>query len=707
MDKYTKSTTLDELEPLADLEAADDIFESMVRGGDPLKFIVLTKGGYPHQVDLSRYRDGDTELGLIGFPGIIGDLLPLIKTELGRKQRSRKAISTWLDSRLPKLFKWMTSLSVAAGPDAVPKGVVDFTAGDGALFKRFILGMGGNLNERKKQFGYVLGLISAARELAAKKRGEEKAEPLLWPTIEIEEGRYIHADVEVEAVKALYHTCKRTFEAGVRAWELGQHWLATGVDPRHDSNAWGNLRERGTRGSVKNPVWHDPANLCVLARAWMEDHIVGTSTLDTKAKKKLNNHTTKSAETFAGVTLRELYAALAPTPLEVAAGALIVSMETGWIDPVDAIDLNGQWYIFRRGVDPENANKLDSVVLQTIRPKTGRKVMAIGQAGPRFRSFQIIRAMERRTTFLREMLRRRRVVLEAQPDSLERRQEMAEIERQLRRPWLYYNMSGVGAAACGAPLMSAIVNQLPTLKRIAIEALPQNFPGREKRAAAIDALTWSDIRDAFATFIFDNSGQNPFILQRALSHGDPRSQRAYLRQKRQLRDRFDRFRTLMESALREVQDGRSVDPTVLYLSNNYLDFSDADRDKLKHYRTRMGMGCAAPMEPEDFLAPRHPTGAICAVQRCILCRHGIVFAGAFEGLADRYADLLWLREGTPPQRWLTSTFWWELEAIIMTRDKVFRDKQAAFMARSEDRLAGLRTGALFVFDDPDVAGGLV
>ncbi len=304
------------------------------------------------------------------------------------------------------------------------------------------------------------------------------------------------------------------------------------------------------------------------------------------------------------------------------------------------------------------------------------------------------------------MLKRRRALLQAQPDSLATRQELTAIAQKLLKPWLYCRGNCRGSAAAGGTLLSQLIHtQIVALKRIAIDFIPENRPNREKLIAAIDSLRWSDVRDAFATHVFDNSGQNIFLVQRALSHADPFTTRRYLRQRRQLRRRFDAFRTVMETALWEVRDGRPMDPTILYLASNFRDFGEADRERLKRYRTRMGMGCANPTDPETFLAPTHPNGALCVVQRCVLCRHGIVFADAFEGLADRRADLLWLRDATPPDRWMTSTFWWEFEAIKLLLTDVFAGKRAAFMERSDARLAGLRAGSYALLDDPETARG--
>ena len=150
MNKFTKASDQVTLEPLADEEAADMVLSAMA-GNDPLIFVARTNYGYPHVVDLTRYRDGNAELGLIGVPDIIADLLPVIRQEIGDGTRSRAGIQNWLNKRLPVIFCWIAWISVEIGPERAPKNVVDFTHADGALLKRYLLGLGGDLQGRRKQ----------------------------------------------------------------------------------------------------------------------------------------------------------------------------------------------------------------------------------------------------------------------------------------------------------------------------------------------------------------------------------------------------------------------------------------------------------------------------------------------------------------------------------------------------------------------------
>ncbi len=196
MNKFTKTSDQVTLEPLAVEEAADKFLSAMA-GNDPLVFVARTNNGFPHRVNLTRYRDGNGELGLIGAPNMIGDLLPVIRQEIGDGTRSRNAVdqkSADAES-LPVFFCWIAWISVEIGPERAPKNVAAFTHADGALLKRYLLGLGGDLVRRRKQLSDIWRLI-------VKARGSNDA-PLLWPTIDVDEDRRAHVDVDPDAVKYL------------------------------------------------------------------------------------------------------------------------------------------------------------------------------------------------------------------------------------------------------------------------------------------------------------------------------------------------------------------------------------------------------------------------------------------------------------------------------------------------------------------------
>lgn len=676
-----------------------EIVPSIIRLGEqvgldePLLFRVKTSDNRYQTVDLRRYRDGDNLREIIGSESLIMDLLTAIKAHLGQGRRPTKGVKVWLAKVLPPLFKFITELQRHTG--SAPRTAAEFQNSDGELFKTFLIQKGGSAVDRRKSYTAIHTLLSHARP--------SDTPPLHWPSFDIAPRRDPHIDVDPRAVKALYNACKRVLEEAGRRQVLGDKWLIEGVDPR--SLTAETPRIPGRRGSVRDERWHDHANLAFLMREYMRDRILGTQVVDKATNQKLLRHLSSKGMSYAGVRYEELSTAFAPSALEVTAGILIVSMETGWIDTALAIDLTTNWYALRRGNDSDKLAKTDSVAIFATRPKTSKPHIAVGLAGPRFRSFQIIKFMEARSALLRECLREIRRGLASNP--AESAQEIADIDHLLKSPWLFFNTKGTGRAAVGIFNSSSIEKDLAKIREQAISSLSAADRSDDDLVAAIARLRWSDLRDAFAAHIYKASGGNIFLVKRALDHNHISVTRHYVRQRHQIAERFEAYRRVIQTALTEVKEGRSIDPTILFLASNYDDFGETDRAKLTEYRNRMGMGCRNPKSPEPHLARDHPTGAYCAVQRCILCRQGIVLRDAFDGLADRHADLVWLRKNSNPSRWLTSTFSWELEALELARDEIFKDQVAEFNRRSDARVKAIALGDAYVFDEPEVIGVFV
>jgi len=72
-------------------------------------------------------------------------------------------------------------------------------------------------------------------------------------------------------------------------------------------------------------------------------------------------------------------------------------------------------------------------------------------------------------------------------------------------------------------------------------------------------------------------------------------------------------------------------------------------------RTRVGMGCLDPAHPPSVLVPDH-RGGLCPVQRCTLCRHGVLFEDSLPGLAVRMAELRFIRSRAAAERFTGLVF---------------------------------------------------
>ncbi len=65
--------------------------------------------------------------------------------------------------------------------------------------------------------------------------------------------------------------------------------------------------------------------------------------------------------------------------------------------------------------------------------------------------------------------------------------------------------------------------------------------------------------------------------------------------------------------------------TALLANNKTITREQEERLRDLRMRTQVGMGCWDPLNPPRHVAPKHLPGTLCAVQRCTLCEHGVVF----------------------------------------------------------------------------------
>jgi hypothetical protein len=137
-----------------------------------------------------------------------------------------------------------------------------------------------------------------------------------------------------------------------------------------------------------------------------------------------------------------------------------------------------------------------------------------------------------------------------------------------------------------------------------------------------------------------------------------------------------RYRAHSEAEIRKVQDalfseiecGGVVDPTRLSLLVERGKITSEQERRLSdiRQRTRVGMGCLDPRSPPKQIDPDHPEGAICRVQRCTGCQHGVVFPESMPALACRFAELLELKRTMPIASWSGSSLADEYESIEQT-----------------------------------------
>ena len=485
-------------------------------------------------------------------------------------------------------------------------------------------------------------------------------------------------------------------------------------------------------------AWYNWRNLAVMFRSRVRHRLLCGSDVDRSDITRINNtlvSINKRAESVgcAAASANILYRLSAPSSSDCMAAYALVSFHTGWMDTaraINVVDDNFQecsdWFSDRTGQLAHGQDKRGTVVILSARegpsdadddvedelsveinanrPKTGRLHSALSLKASRYHPYSVIKTQIERTRYLRGILRELRAGLLAEPQTIEIRAQVAKIERKLRSPWIYFNPKGVGHEAVGLLGVSKAVSVAfdMTLKSQAKD-LAEKL-GRVSLINAIDALSPGDIRDGFAAFIYASSGANIFAVQQALNHNSISTTRHYLRQRRQIAERFKHFRRMGQALFDELEAGHAVDPTVLRLATSPTGFTCEDRKTLETnrvasvFRSRYGMGCTDPFNPPKDVAPNHVMDTLCGVQRCLLCPLAKVTPEALGPLAIRLAELLELRRVIPIGRFLTSSLTLELGGI-----EIIRDQASGYLAKRFDHAVAshremLRSGEAQIFD---------
>lgn len=669
-------------------------------------------------IDLQRYSDGEVKSGIIGRPTLIQELAPEFRVWANGKSRGSVKNA---EGRLTKFFRYLSEAQRDLGRNI--QSCRDLESADGEGFKRYLLAEFGQDGKRKNA---TLSFCKKCAERVRKRLADHDPSfnpVLLWPTIERENNPKEHRDVDPRALKLLYNTFKRIHDENLACKEQGAAALAVGIDPRN-SDQNGNQHMQDGSDLLNKERWLNEANLSVLFRERITLRILNGTNIPEEYIKRINYICGRNNIPSA----QGLYQQHAPNARDAVSAYLLVSMHTGWMDTIRAITVADEnfeecddWYSDRTsqldhaqdkrgtivifagaGSERENTDAISAPHIDIIakRPKTGRLHVALSLKRSRYHPYAVIKAQIERSRLLRDLLRRVRAEILSDPERARaKRADLAQIERKLKSPWIYYNAKGIGHQAVG---LIGVTN--PVAHHFNYYIRPAAIATAERRkekgiAESIAGFVAGDIRDGYAAFIFDASFGNIFAVQQALMHRNHATTRLYLRQKRQIRERFQAFRTMTHSLFEEIKAGRSVDPTILYLRTSTGGVSDKDRDLLRDFRSRYGMSCDDPLNPPPAVAPNHILGTLCATQRCVLCKFARLTSEAIKPLACRFAELLELSKHIPAERFLTSSFQTEMEAIKIVREETYPELRSVFDRAVECHRQALLTGNAKVFDD--------
>jgi hypothetical protein len=333
-------------------------------------------------------------------------------------------------------------------------------------------------------------------------------------------------------------------------------------------------------------------------------------------------------------------------------------LATGWnVATATAIDVSSS----ERWLQPHPLSD-DFVVIRSFKHRAGQYQFTISQTRAEWHPFRLLQYVIDITAPLRRevlvQLAAARTNHAATP-SIELAAEVDRLEKLSRTPWLFLSTKPGGISGhfegCKARYMTEMVRHVVETSRLA-----QEYP-------RLREFTASDARDSWIGHAFVQSGYQFIIALLAAQHISPTSLQHYIG--------FGRYRAHSEKKAREfyhvlfseIEARRPIDPTRLRLLVRNGAITPEQEARLSDYRmrTRLGMGCLDPQSPDRHVAPGHPEGAICRVQRCIGCSKGIVFQDSMPPLAKALAELRHLRRLIPITAW-EGSFADEHEALEQT-----------------------------------------
>lgn len=650
--------------------------------------VIPDNGTPPYTMDLNEFSSGDPSTAVRSRFNLIRQIAPAIRI------RSRgRAIHFKYDtaSNLRTLWQFLDSLAEAVGTDIDDLSLISDAMG--SLLKTWLL--------RKKELALTTAranlaalhlLLSLSRQMAGISQ-----DVLLWPTIQQDRGTK-HVDVEPEALAQLYRYAKQ-LHRGFRSAESEGRAL---LEQAHSAKT--------TITSAR--ACKSCSDVAFLVNAFLVDGLVDSSlNLRPYAGANFFNQVITQGPLYIREDDRRPFDAVrwyAPASEDAAAAFILVLLHTGWNpETIFNIDITSpdNWYSDRLSDSNEPSTKSTTVAIYGFKGRSAKEQISFCLKNPWAHPFQVIKYMIRRTEPLRRSLREELEALESiGSPTLPQRQRKSELKIMIRSPWLYVKRGG-GSPRGDLSRVSMLSSRTMynSFKSVCEQAIEHISPlitkhKRETIATSLEDLKLTDVRDGFAAFIYDNSLSNILLLKHALGHGSIKVTRHYLRQRRQLKDRFSQFTTFQESFFAEVRDFNAVDSTVLFLRVSSGQISNEQRQRLADYRlrTRMNMGCLDPYDPPDMFS--NSRGGYCTVQRCTLCRHGVVFDDSFPEIAMRKAELLHIRSTSPADSFANSTFAVELSAIEILLEQVFPLLQNDIDNLTNEHLQKLRAGEIFLFN---------
>lgn len=589
----------------------------------------------PADVDLTEFEVGQ-EVPRIGgkrkwngpFKGrriLIEELAPHIRISYG--DSSRKSTGTLMNS----LRIWWRLLD--KHQDVAPvMSVADLGDYHGAIqFKEGISGDATNL---------FLHHANAARV-------ERGCSPLVWAKNPRKPTNPLKVNVPTEdEVRALYQTLKRKVFATIDRWRAFDAFAWDGTD-------WSDCMDQ----RPQNMKWTLPDSFATFKGISVKTGHPCPSRSVCASRLNLKSPGSK----FFGF-YQQIIFGLYPSRTDVQDILIMLVLKSGWNGKV-AVEIDAQ-DMDRTVRDHASSNAHNILYANKGRGNTRQK--AFGKKDSDLSPANMVELLVGRTTPLRECLIKELASLNRQAlsnDSTEQRR-IELLRNYLASGWVYVKRDDSAISTLTPQNYSAGTDG----KSSAMLDLIRDTNRDNIGVAVPESYTLSDFRDAFISFAHEFTGYSWLETQLAAGHTNVNSLVTYLRNRRWKMHGEGRVRDMLTFLWAEIRERRIVDPAVLRAMAERGEVTQEQRIRWMNYkdRTYVGMGCKDFKNPPKNIAPEHVEGCGCVVQRCTLCKLGVIFDDSVDHLARRFAELEWTKREIPLNTWYQSSFPLEVQATEFT-----------------------------------------
>jgi len=604
------------------------------------RFVQCGHPDYPHvKIDFSEFSTGaaeaNTKVGkkkwngaFRGRPALIDALIPEIQTRYSMKSPQ---IIVSIQGDLRTLWRFLDSWEQQTGTRI--DHLLDIGDLHGAAWVRQ------NPPPRRGPYQTAARLLNDARNRA-------QVAPVLWETLPGKIPRVTDMP-DPTRIKLLYHELKRRAFAIFRRWKEADECAAKGK----------------SLVGVKRLGCQAPRITIEDAHATYRDiiQLTGNPAPNAKVVGEILGLTFRKTMPRRWPSIALLQAGLYPTRGDVQVLFHLFLLQTGW-NPQTTLDIDvsdDRW-----ATDHTSGPSLK--VLQSLKNRNHATQFFLSLAKPTTSPYRIVTALLGRTESLRSAITPER--------SLSPRVAS-------RSPWIYTNSRD--STKYISPLDYSFGqgnSQQRFLRLIAREHNDSVMQAKERTSPdgmqdSADSpnlipedLKATDLRDAYIGHVYLRSGHNWLIAMFAAGHKSIRSLKNYLNHRSYRMASEKQVGTFQGHLWQEIEQHRIVDPAILHTLCRQGQISQEQRDRwLSHEdRTYVGMGCRDFLNPPREIAPDHRSGEGCRIQRCTLCKLGLLFSDSMPFLARRREELIWLREQIPTPTWVLSSFPEEEDSLILS-----------------------------------------